>query len=94
MGFFERLLGGHYGKRHHRDSDFHDSDFRHGRRGAGVPVQSVANSICPSCRAANVSGARFCHQCGTSMVTTACPQCSAPLVASAKFCGECGRAQA
>nr|WP_296339802.1 zinc ribbon domain-containing protein [uncultured Acidovorax sp.] len=47
---------------------------------------------CPSCRAANTPGARFCQQCGTSLTPSACAQCGTTLQPGAKFCAQCGRA--
>jgi predicted amidophosphoribosyltransferase len=44
---------------------------------------------CPSCRADNPPGNRFCDQCGEALEAR-CPQCSAVLRAGARFCGGCG----
>jgi class 3 adenylate cyclase/tetratricopeptide (TPR) repeat protein len=44
---------------------------------------------CPSCRADNRPGVRFCEQCGARL-GTACASCGAPLAPSSRFCGECG----
>jgi class 3 adenylate cyclase/tetratricopeptide (TPR) repeat protein len=44
---------------------------------------------CPSCRADNPPGNRFCDQCGAALEAR-CPQCSAVLRAGARFCGGCG----
>ena len=90
MGFFERLLGGHHTKRRYHDNDFHDSDYRHGRRIGSV--QPVGGVVCQGCRSVNQPGARFCHQCGKNMASTSCAQCAAILPTGAKFCGQCGRA--
>lgn len=45
---------------------------------------------CPNCRVLNAPGARFCQQCGMSLVPVACTQCGASLQASTKF-GQCGK---
>jgi class 3 adenylate cyclase/tetratricopeptide (TPR) repeat protein len=47
--------------------------------------------ICPSCRAENRAGRKFCAQCGT-LLATACPACGAPNEPGERFCGECGAA--
>jgi len=44
---------------------------------------------CPHCRAAALSKAKFCRQCG-SRVGMECPACSAVNPSESKFCGECG----
>ncbi|MBJ2331280.1 MULTISPECIES: double zinc ribbon domain-containing protein [Dickeya] len=45
---------------------------------------------CPNCRSLNAATARFCQQCGSSLVPAACPQCGTSVQAGAKFCGQCG----
>nr|WP_315226802.1 zinc ribbon domain-containing protein [uncultured Albidiferax sp.] len=49
---------------------------------------------CPSCRTLNTANARFCQQCGTSMVPARCAHCGTTMQAGAKFCGQCGKAPA
>ena len=44
---------------------------------------------CPKCKTENRQGARFCANCGASLVL-ACPQCGTELPAFAKFCDACG----
>ena len=44
--------------------------------------------ICPSCGTENVAGAKFCHECATSL-TAGCPNCGTVNVPGAKFCSEC-----
>jgi class 3 adenylate cyclase len=46
---------------------------------------------CPSCGRENPDGARFCIECGTSLVP-ACPACGAELPDGARFCPSCGAA--
>ncbi|EEZ6870470.1 zinc-ribbon domain-containing protein, partial [Escherichia coli] len=36
--------------------------------------------------------ARFCQQCGTSLVPSACAQCGTTLQPGTKFCAQCGKA--
>jgi class 3 adenylate cyclase len=44
---------------------------------------------CPSCRAQQPEGRKFCTECGGSLAAV-CPNCAAPTEPGAKFCGECG----
>src|SRR5262245_3090654 len=44
---------------------------------------------CPSCRASNDSGRRFCAECGAGL-TVPCAACGAANEANVKFCGSCG----
>ncbi|WP_436180075.1 zinc ribbon domain-containing protein [Acidovorax sp. LjRoot66] len=55
------------------------------------PPAQVNQIPCPSCGAANVPGARYCHQCGGGMVPAQCAKCSATLAPGARFCGGCGQ---
>ena len=50
-------------------------------------------AACPACEAAQVEGARFCHECGTSLGPSTCGSCGEALVAGAKFCSSCGSSQ-
>ena len=57
----------------------------------GGAMQQGAKILCPSCKAENVSGAKFCAACGKEMNPGAkCPKCNATVAPGAKFCGECG----
>ena len=44
---------------------------------------------CPTCNAANPSGARFCNNCGTRL-PTGCPNCGHVNQPGSKFCNNCG----
>ena len=44
---------------------------------------------CPSCGSTNVTGAKFCNECGTRLAS-GCPGCGAENAPGAKFCNECG----
>jgi DNA-binding NtrC family response regulator len=44
---------------------------------------------CPKCKVDNREGAKFCLECGKSLVLL-CPQCGNILPIVAKFCDECG----
>ena len=46
--------------------------------------------VCPACGAAVSPNAKFCPECGKSLLR-ACPACGAALSANAKFCPECGQ---
>ena len=60
---------------------------------AGRSPSGNANAVnCPSCQAANGNGARFCNQCGTSLIPVKCAQCGASVPSGGKFCGQCGKA--
>jgi hypothetical protein len=60
----------------------------------GVELHTAAVSTqCPSCKAVNPQGVKFCEECGQSMqpkVATKCPQCGSEVAPGKKFCGECG----
>lgn len=92
MGLFDKLFSGHHGGgRGHHGGNYRDSDHNRGY-GDGSNIQRPANLIaCPSCGGANQPGARFCQQCGTSMVATQCAKCSTVLAPNARFCGSCGQ---
>jgi class 3 adenylate cyclase/predicted ATPase len=45
--------------------------------------------ICSNCGTENVTGAKFCLECGSSLAA-ACPRCGTANVPGAKFCVECG----
>ena len=46
--------------------------------------------VCAACRQENVTGAKFCSECGAPLVRR-CEGCNATLPTAAKFCPECGR---
>lgn len=50
-----------------------------------------AQAACPACGTANPMGAKFCANCGGSMIRVSrCPNCGKEAVPGAKFCLECG----
>jgi membrane protease subunit (stomatin/prohibitin family) len=55
-----------------------------------APVAQPQGKICPQCSAQNVAAAKFCNECGTSLLPVACPKCGHVPQAGAKFCIECG----
>lgn len=90
MSFLERLFGGHHG----RGSGGRGHGGGHGsRHGGGYDNgPGPASVICQGCRTANAASARFCQQCGNSLVPAACTQCGAQMQVGVKFCGQCGKA--
>ncbi|MBI5240404.1 MAG: SPFH domain-containing protein [Elusimicrobia bacterium] len=58
-----------------------------GQAAAAKPAGGIA---CPSCRADNPAGARFCSGCGKPLGAAKCPKCQTELPAGAKFCSSCG----
>ena len=54
-----------------------------------LPEES-AIVLCGRCEASNPADARFCNQCGTSLLTQKCPECGAMLTPVARFCNQCG----
>lgn len=95
MGIFERLLGGGH---HRRQSGMHHDRYdnapqRNQDVSWGTRSQSAAtpSSNCGACGMANNAGARFCQQCGVSLVLLKCAGCNADMVAGMKFCGKCGK---
>ncbi len=66
-----------------------------------APAQpAAATIICPSCKADNTPGTKFCHNCGMKLEAPAvqpepaaekvCPGCNRVLPRGTKFCPECG----
>jgi membrane protease subunit (stomatin/prohibitin family) len=60
-----------------------------------APTPAAVTVPCPSCGHAMPATARFCSDCGASMVPerAACVKCGTELAAGAKFCSSCGAAQ-
>ena len=50
-----------------------------------------ANIDCQRCHAVNPGTAKFCHQCGTALMSSKCPDCGAVVTPNAKFCNQCGK---
>lgn len=54
----------------------------------------LAHATCPHCNASVVAAAKFCPECGKSMVLQmACAKCGAKFSGAGKFCPECGEAR-
>jgi membrane protease subunit (stomatin/prohibitin family) len=58
------------------------------------PAAPAAGNGCASCHAPNAPGAKFCSNCGTSLVPKSvhCTQCGVEATPGAKFCASCGTA--
>ena len=57
------------------------------------PVTAVETDqvLCDACGTANEPDAKFCIECGTTLVPVVCPSCSIPNKPHAKFCANCGQ---
>lgn len=86
MGFLSKLFGLHHGR---GSSGYGHHGFERGY--AAPPMNRVG---CPTCGGPNDAGARFCQQCGKSMLPEprACQQCGHPQQPGSKFCTQCGQA--
>jgi len=98
MSFLGKLLsgmsGGHHGGGHGGGRHGYRDDAYRNPTPPSVPAPpSGAGISCPACSAPNLQGARFCAQCGKSLIPGNCDSCKASLVAGAKFCPNCGKSQ-
>jgi class 3 adenylate cyclase/predicted ATPase len=50
-----------------------------------------AATVCPRCGTDNVSGAKFCAECGSAL-STSCPECGNVTAPGQNFCSQCGAA--
>jgi len=69
------------------------SDSAWGRSSQPLPPAATLQA-CGACNATNEVGARFCQQCGTSLLPITCSGCNTQLTPGMKFCGQCGKARA
>ncbi|WP_354677266.1 zinc ribbon domain-containing protein [Cupriavidus plantarum] len=102
MGFLEKLLGRHGGG-HHGNVGKHGSRSGHYSGGhdgydrgygpqSGAPITGRTGQSCSNCGTIGAQGARFCQQCGSSLMPLSCSQCGTALPNGAKFCVSCGKA--
>jgi membrane protease subunit (stomatin/prohibitin family) len=63
----------------------------------GMLQQAMASgqaAPCPKCQTPNMTGAKFCSNCGQALAVAAatvpCPKCQKQIAAGSKFCPECG----
>lgn len=85
MGFLDKLLGLHHGR----------GKSGYGHHGSGQSYAEPTGRVgCPTCGEGNDVRARFCQQCGTSMlpVPRSCQKCGHPQQPGSKFCAQCGQA--
>ena len=61
-----------------------------GAMGQVASAKQITAALCPSCKAENTPGARFCASCGKPMSASKCPKCQTELAPGAKFCSSCG----
>lgn len=102
MSFLGKLFSNMSGNHHGGNRDGHGGS-RHGYREdeyrnpppspVPAPPSEGGGVACSSCSGLNVAGARFCSQCGKSMMPGSCTACNASITAGAKFCPNCGKPQ-
>lgn len=86
--------GGSHGDQRYRQDAPRPIDNRWGTSGAASPTVATTTVACHSCNMANDSSARFCQQCGKSLLLiTTCRGCNSALKPDAKFCDQCGVAR-
>lgn len=62
--------------------------------GGTTPTQPGGGIACPKCGTVNPAGAKFCTNCGNSMVVAGpipCPACGTINPVGSKFCTNCGK---
>jgi ribosomal protein L40E len=57
----------------------------------GDVLSESGTTLCGRCDASNPADAKFCNQCGTSLLNQNCPECGASITPSARFCNQCGK---
>lgn len=82
--------GGHHGEPQYRHDMSRPLDNGWGTSGTASPTVTVALVTCTNCNAPNDKTARFCQQCGQSLVIMKCTGCKSTLKPEAKFCDQCG----
>lgn len=95
MGIFEKLMGGGHGRRHggghHERYDNNPPKNQTDSFGREPLHTAPPTMACIVCGTGNISTARFCQQCGTSLVPVKCEGCNAEMMGGMKFCGKCGK---
>lgn len=51
---------------------------------------SKKDRVCGKCGAAVAAGAKFCSECGASLLGSCCTRCGAKTEPNAKYCSQCG----
>lgn len=52
--------------------------------------QPVVKVKCTKCGELNTDASKFCHNCGSSLITPTCPGCRREVTPGTKFCPNCG----
>lgn len=58
---------------------------------APASIAEADQLICDECGSGNEVRAKFCIECGTTLIPVVCPSCSSPNKPHAKFCADCGQ---
>lgn len=58
---------------------------------SGGKKLSADEMVCPSCKAVNMKGTKFCSNCGTKLLKQ-CPGCGNDVADGINFCPQCGQA--
>jgi ribosomal protein L40E len=79
----------------HYDHDDHDRSQQYpanpGFRMPADPVPFPSGVVCRNCSTQTVTGAKFCHTCGTAIeMIPFCSSCGSKWPANALFCPQCG----
>lgn len=94
MSIFEKLMGGGHGRRHggghHERYDNSPPANQAETWGRAPQSAAVPTMACIACGTGNSPTARFCQQCGTSLIPVQCQGCNAEMLGGMKFCGKCG----
>jgi membrane protease subunit (stomatin/prohibitin family) len=63
-----------------------------GQMNVGMNTTEKGTITCPECKMAQLPGAKFCNNCGKSLLAqgTQCPKCKTVNTSEAKFCLNCG----
>lgn len=82
--------GGHHDDEHYYDDEHHDR-YRPAPPTQQRPAQVQAQAkLCTKCDSPNEIDARFCKECGQSLVAVKCSACGAKLPGGSAFCNNCG----
>lgn len=57
----------------------------------GDSLSELRTLYCGRCHGANPVAAKFCNQCGTSLLDQTCPGCGSSIIPTARFCTQCGK---
>jgi len=85
--------GGHHGEAQYHQEVPRALDSGWGTSGTASPLGVATLLPCINCSAPNDAAARFCQQCGQSLLITKCVGCNSTLKPEAKFCDQCGGAR-